>query len=284
MARLLDYQFDTFSTDANGNRVIVNAGTLGSSNDAVMHTGQGLEFDGVDDYIDTETLDFASGGTVIYVGPDDGYSGIWDGSNRLYLGTFDDTKFYFGWGSGYSQIDKGNTPINQFNRYIITSDNTGAVDCFVNNTSVDTFNGTISDPFTNKFRIGQRSDGSSGSIVGGIICGVCVLNKKITSSDVDYDYNNPNALLNMYLKQTDDPNFSFSYADILHIWTLDEGTGNTVYDLVTGDSYSLINFPTDDTQWTNADEESKVHQKERYKKDAHGNPAAPADPNTIRFD
>ena len=282
MARLLDYQFNTFSTDANGNRITPNAGTLGSANDAVLYTGQGLDFDGADDYFDTELLDFTSGGTVIISTPDLGFNGIWDGSNRLYVGFYNATNFYFGWGTGYSTIAFGTTPISTINRMIITSDNSGTFDCYVNNTNVGTLNGTISAPFSSKFRVGERSDGSSQ--VGGIVGFLAFLKTKITQADVDYDYNNKGALIDMYLSQTNDPNFSFTLADILHIIPLDEGTGNTVYDLVTGNAYSLINFPTDDTQWTNADELSVVHQKCRYKKDANGNPSALADAGTIRFD
>ena len=292
MARLLDYQFDNFSTDANGNRVIVNAGTLGSANDAIMHTGQGLEFDGTDDYINTGLMVDSTYRTLIGIAE---YY-VLGGLRRIAFGGNDAASHRFGIGSygsnaywGYANHYSGAGALVENKKYIhvMTRRDDGNMYGFLNGTNVKTaatdLLGTETDP-DYALAIGAKKPGSPLQFMDGKIYLVAILDVGMTDNDVTYFQDHQEEFINMVLTGTSNPNYSFTPSNIIHCWTLDEGTGNTIYDIVTGDSSAMTNFPTDDTQWTNADEESVCHQKERYKKDAHGNPSALADTNTVRFD
>ncbi len=291
MARLLDYQFDTFSTDTNGNRITPNAGTLGSANDAVLYTGQGLYFDGVDDEIDTGILPNSAIRTLICKFRCDNISDIrrpFFGKNFLGAGVWDDTSLYMRFGGTYASATSSAGNYGADIIQTVTFDEaSGTAYVYKNNEAPYSRSASLivdsADP-TYSYRITDLVAGSGTLPFKGIAYWSCILTKYITSSDVDYIYNNEEALLNMVITGNSDPNLSFTPADIFSYIPLTEGTGSTVYDLVTGDAYAMTNFPTDDTQWTNADELPNTIQKCRYKKDANGNPSSLADPSTIRFD
>ena len=275
MALVLDYEFDNLSTAADGTRKVVDAS--GNLNDGIMESGQGLETDGVDDYIDVLVPDFLiNGGTVVKhaYAYDTGRDGIWDGANRCYI-----SSDYLGWGTAYNSYI-GQIP-NEY-RIVMSSDNLGSVDFYLNGNLLDTRSGSISAAFTVPYRIGVRSDNATKTHSMNRI--LYFLDVKITATDVQYDWSNPNAIVEMVITNTNNPNFSFTVQNIKALYTFDEGAGNIIYDLVSGQSYSMVNFPTDNTQWTNADLQPYGHQKLRFKKDTNGNPSALADPKTVRFD
>ena len=297
MARLLDYQFDNFSVDANGNRVIVNAGTLGSSNDAVMHTGQGLEFDGTDDYIKTSFYWSHSDNAVQVRGVFKTVSTYDETLYQNIAGT--ETANSNAGGYLFSSISDSKWMVYQggVNSGSAVSPNTFYRTCtaldandikFYVNGSLD-ISASAPDMTNNDtpLWIGCRTKSNqSGALIyfNGVQSNIIYVDVTPTADDIAYDAQHPDALLNMVLSGTDDPNFSFGVSNVILCAPLMEGTGHTAYNIKDGTSLAMTNFPTDDTQWTNADEQSTLVQKERYKKDAHGNPSAPADPNTVRFD
>ena len=287
MARLLDYQFDNFSTDANGNRVIINAGTLGSANDAIMHTGQGLEFDGVDDYIDTGFYPDETSLTLLStfsVGTAAGsIFGSHDANNRRFYCGYDTLQLRYGYGDKYvTDITVVDGDIIVFGMTYDVASTT--VKAYLNGTLARSDSATWNTgAATQDFYLGKLNNYAF--FYSGNIYSVAIINATLSDADMLYHANNPEAVISMLITQTDNPNFSFSYTNIVQLYTLDEGAGNTIYELVSGTALAMQNFPTDDTQWTNANEESiVVHQKERYKKDVNGNPSALADLNTVRFD
>ena len=276
MARLLDYQFDNFSTDANGNHIIVNAGTLGSANDAIMYTGQGLEFDGVDDYIKTpfywspsdnvgqvrgvfktiltydETLyQNIAGAETANASPDYVFSAIYDGKWMVYS----------------NGLTYGNavTP-NTFYRTctIVTS---ATVELYVDGNLECSHSMLDLTGNDTPLWIGTRAPADQTATVipfKGIQSNVIYVDKTPTADDIAYDAQHPEALLNMVLTGTDNPNFSFGVSNIILCAPLMKGTGNTVYNVKDSSTLAMSNFPTDDTQWTNANEQSALVQKEKY--------------------
>jgi len=287
MALILDYEFDNFSTAADGTRKVVDAS--GNSNDGTMESGQGLEFDGIDDYINTDIyvdpsyktciVSFKTANTLPATGCL-AYGGDWAKYRRF--GFFVASgKILFEYGDKYFYGSALSTNTNY--RAVVTYDGVNAIgyldsvqDAIVAASQIPSKE--ISSGFT--FRFGDINDW----IYSGDVLMCTILDVNISSDDVIYDFNNPNAIIEMLITGTANPNFSFLPSNILHCFTFDESTGNVIHDIVTGKSYSMLNFPSDNTQWTNADLQPYGHQKLRFKKDANGNPSALADTKTVRFD
>lgn len=289
MARIVDYQFDNFDRNANHEAIVVNAGTSGSANDAVMYTGQCLGCDGVDDVIETEIYPDETYLSLItcmtYHGEGLSVLGNNDGTDRrFYIGVYV-SRFRLAYGDQYLDGPNDSFPLDTTGVLIQTADpNTLTLNGWKDGEHhiVDHSYTRDSGASTSPFVIGQTP--GSDNFYNPDIRYVIILSATLTQADVDYIFNNPSAILDMLLSGTQNPNLSFGRSDILHYIPFDEGTGNSVYDLVTGDEYQMVNFPTDDTQWTNDDEDSHDVQMSRYKKDAHHNPSGLADPHTIRFD
>ena len=286
MALVLDYEFDNFSTAADGTRKVVDAS--GNLNDGTMESGQGLAFDGSNDYIDTgfavkstwKTLggvfNFQHNTLAVFV-----YGGDNAINNRFGLGCA-----YM----GYANIYKiSNTSIGTFSA-VLTKRSTGNVHFWqgTNEVYFTAANDLIDEVYNSTpvpFCIGAHVNNGVLKYTGSSIVLHCfILDVEMTDADIIYFNNNSEAIIEMAITQTSNPNLSFQPSNILHLWPLDEGNGNTVTDIITGQVGTMINMPTDNTQWTNADLQPYGHQKFRFKKDVNGNPSALADPKTVRFD
>ncbi len=303
MARLLDYQFDNFSTDANGNRIIVNAGTLGSANDAIMHTGQFLDADGVDNWIQlpqtivsntkfgegeftirmtVKWLSDSNNEMFLNLAPRDiQFSGYFSPDYPVRIGNLD---FWTTEGVGIILMDSKPLAGEIYTFHAVVSKTQGTVKTYVNGQVSYTYTYQDYLPSYNATYCSIFSKATPTSYANVGMSNVWVAYYGLTDAQVQSDYENPEEFLYIDggILKTKDTNFDPSTVAFWFPFT--EGTGNTVYDLANNTSYSLQNFPTDDTQWTNDNEQSAPIQKELFKKDVNGNPASPADPNTVRFD
>ena len=303
MARLLDYQFDTFSTDANGNRITPNAGTLGSANDAVLYTGQFLDADGVDDMITlpqdiVTTSGLGAGEFTIRMT----VKFITDSINYMFLNLAVRDIQFMGWSSESYPVRtngfqywtaEGTSPIlfltqplagDVITFHVVVSKSQGTVKSYANGQVVDllTYIDHVPSYSLDVSSVFAKFSASSFANIG--LSNLWMAYYGLSDSQVLSDYNNPEDFLYIDNGTLTTNDASFDPSTVACWFPFMEGTGNTVYDLVTGNAYAMTNFPTDDTQWTNADELPNTIQKCRYKKDVNGNPSALADPSTIRFD
>ena len=296
MARIIDYQFDTIEREK-----VINAGTSGSDNDAVMYTGQALEaLDADNEKIITDIIPFTqtSPSALLYktficdfVVPDtSGKTPVvyyfWDDNTNAGVYVYN----YYGDDLLYARIGTSRVQLGDYRGQKITLTQTllddGTHNIYINGTlaASGTSDTTFDNPPTDGWHLGILGRESDDKLTrGGVIGRLVMLDVSISSDDALYDYNNKHAVISSFITSTDDPNFSFSYSNIKHIIPFDEGSGDKVHDIVTGAEYTIINHKTDNTDWSNADEAEWTHQKAMFYKDDNHNPHDDVPAHTIVF-
>jgi len=246
----------------------------GNSDDsAKLYSGQMLDFDGVDDYIDT----------AAHLVDGDSYTLAVTFNNALSAGSDNDkiliNSFYGQHGfltlSGYHlefRIGSDATTIKlrlldffptDITRIVLSVVNGGSASVFVDGVDktndlvvYEGVNANINTAYlTNRvFRLGASTNGTTTyaplSCFNGQIGNAQIWNKAFTADDVAYDYNNLH-----HMKTADENPDSALTADNLKCWpALIEGSGDVAYDWIgNGNHSTLTNFPASDTQWSNAD-------------------------------
>ena len=124
------------------------------------------------------------------------------------------------------------------------------------------------------FNFGYISDhGTVYKYHKGIEGNIVILNAEMSDSDVTYDFNNQEAIIDMALGNSN-ANFSFSPSNITACWAATEGTGTVVNNLIGGSQTSIANYTAD--CWSHNDSEYGI-QNSLLKRDTNGIPTALAD-------
>ena len=293
MARLVDYQFESFYRDADHHMLTPNAGTLGETNDGVLYTGIGVNTDGSSQIIVTDIypdktylsglfmLHFNSLVTTAFSGCHD------DNDRRLYLGNYNDV-CRIAYGTSYNNSSDVIAVINDPMLFGFAYDPSAQnlVHYIDGVLSYEASGVTFADgASTAPFTIGAvaKSLGSYEDYIDGGSYFCAFFNVTMTEDDFIYLSNNREAVIEMVLTGQDNPNLSFGPSNVLHLIPIDEALGTEFHDLVTGSTFIGQNFPGDDSQWA-FDFISRSHQSALFKKGENHNPSALTEQHTVRLD
>ena len=169
-----------------------------------------------------------------------------DGSNRCYLWTNSDT-LYFSWGDQSGNPTTGTMPnVSVGTTYRVVISVSGLTST-VYLDGEEVYTKTASTDFTLEDELTLGRHGSqNGFYYNGLISDVEFFDSAWTSSDVTFDYNNPNHLV------TDNPNSTIALSNLKGYWALNEGSGSIAFDSSEargGSELQTNDFSTDTTGW-----------------------------------
>ena len=314
MARIIDYQFDTFNTATDGTRNVVNAGTLGTANDGIMYTGTGYETttqsgsivftnpaaSALSNSVAGMLVDFTNTITSGYPSPisHSGY-GSEPANNRISIGS----EFASGIGFGLYTSDGTNkynftdiipyAEVTGFDYKLLAAIDfaagtakvwvwkNGVITLVVNDTTTIPVGSVLNTAVPYSPRIGSIRDDSLSSVrfQGTIRYGAYFNYAAFTDTDVAMLFDEPEKFFD-YAANGTNHGFSFAQSDILIACPLTEGTGTVATNVAAngiGDG-TFINTYTWVTELGLGDQECMM------KLDANRIPTGVADLHTIRFD
>ena len=237
-----------------------------SDDSAKLYGGQMLSFDSVDDYVDcgvvpdvvqnniltsifTFKSSFASRQTIVshrYKVYE--ISIDYDGSASTAI------EVWFGDNANYTRITltyTGNLTDGNIHRLaVVLNRSSGVASAYVDGVLVDSTSGagwTAPSSTSYKLMLGFREGGTNN--FDGFLGNIQIWNAAFDADDVEYDY------LNCYQNLTADnrPGTSLTSANLKGHWPLIAGSGDVAHDWSgNGNHGTLTNFPTDDSQWSNA--------------------------------
>ena len=256
-----------------------------------LYTAYSLEFDGTDDNIDlgfhvTNDNDYTAIVVAVFDKNDDCPAiGQYDSSQntRFILGA-NSGDFFYAVGDKYDYVNQDVSLNTEYLLALKMDVSASSLILSKNGSDIDSNSYSSFTTPTDTIHLGTLVN-ASGWDYDGTIRDVAFIKALVSETDMTYIYQHPEVILDMVLTQTNNSNItSFSYTDIEHYYTLQEGQGNTVYDLVTGDAKSMSNFPTDDSQWSRGTALNTGIQRCLYKKDSNGKFTGKADSQTVRFE
>jgi hypothetical protein len=283
MARILDYQFDAITTQADGTRIIDNAGTLGAANDVTMDTGQMLEFNGVNQsvtstYFPTDMKTICATMKFNVSGFDEG-CGCNDGAgHRAYVVKSAGDFLQIGFGSAFF-VTTTSLTIGEIHRVIATI-NGANIDIYLDGAYITSFAGSFSGTSTTAFKLGGIGTGFAHN---GLESNIQIWDASFSATDVTHDFNNPEWVYKngTATEITPDAGSSLLVSNLKAWFLLTRGDGSNISELVGNTSHAIVNYAS--IMWTNADQQTEDVQDVLIKKDASGIPIGLADAGTLRF-
>ena len=193
-----------------------------NSNSATLYTGKALSFDGVHNLVDVDgfTLDGDVATFAFWMDSSNTSGRMFDANPTRFIISFDSTQLSLYDGSWHNF---GSVTTGEFHRVVITINDTLAK-CFVDGvqlgsdktiTAIDLSSATAA-------KIGSRNTGVS-PFFSGTMSDFQIYNAAWTTSDVTFDYNNPQHLV------TDNSASSITLSNLKGYWHLSEGDGDYAY-------------------------------------------------------
>jgi len=214
-----------------------------NNNNATLFTGNCLDFDGTNDYLDIDgfTISGTTATFAFWMNPD-------SISSTSLIIDFNSVRFILGFVSSTFQIHSngtwssfGSIQIDRWSRVVVTVDGTTAK-CFVDGIQLGS-NVTISNidlSSAAEVKIGGRYDGTA-LFFNGSLSDFQIWNSVWSATDVANDYAEPNQLVS-----------SVSVSNLKGWWAMTEGSGSVAVDNATAIGSELVtngDFATD-SDWT----------------------------------
>ena len=216
-----------------------------NTNDAKLFTGKALEFNG-NDAVDIGDLSIMGDKLTLafWVNPSNTLGWVFDSrkkaTKRLVVGFNANTLSIYSYNDW---ISFGSLPLNKYSRVVVVIDGSNAK-CYVDGTQLGF---TITNLNDIALDGSATAIGSSytlnSSFFTGSLSDFQIYNEAWTTSDVTFDYNNPNHLV------TDNPNTTIALSNLKGYWALSEGSGSIAYDSTGLGAELVTNGDFEGTDW-----------------------------------